>query len=145
MNLENPTTPEIPGSNPAPRIDEPCRTCAPFIPAGDKREVGCGPMKIMTEREITVLGAMRKIKKEVLKIKRRRRLAEEDLQRRVLPNRAGNTRHFEIREKLRRQGLAEDILYFNQRLALMKEQWQEMDHERTEAANERMRLLGHRP
>jgi len=100
-------------------------------------------MPIMTDREIAVLGAMRGVKKEVSKIKRRLRLVEEDLAKPPRPKTAGNISFHETREELWRQGLAEEAASLNQRLIVLKEQWQSMDRERIEAAEERMRLLGH--
>ena len=118
MNPENHTIRDNHGPDPAPENIEPCRHCDPLLMSQGGGETGCQPMPVMTDREIAVLGSMRGVKKEVYEIKRRLRLAEEDLP-------------------------SEEVASLNQRLIVLKEQWQEMDHERMEAAEERMRLLGH--
>ena len=69
----------------------------------------------MTEREIQALAAMRRLKEEASKIKRR----------------MGQT-----------EG-SDDWKAFSRRLGDLREEWKKMDQERMDAAEERMRLLGH--
>jgi hypothetical protein len=72
----------------------------------------------MTERELKVLASMRRLKEEVSEIKARLREME--------------------RQKDREDGSALSV-----RLADLKAEWKKMDKERMDAAEERMRLLGH--
>lgn len=74
---------------------------------------------LLTKREVEVLDRMRRIKEEARET--RRRLAD------TLPQ-----------QTQEREGLF-------LRLSLLKKQWQDVDRERIDAAEERMRLLGHSP
>ena len=72
----------------------------------------------MTDREFKSLAAMRRLKEEASKIKNHMR-------------------------QMDKQGMREDRMTLSLRLAALKEEWKEMDLERMDAAEERMRLLGH--
>lgn len=75
-------------------------------------------LSFMTERELRVLASMRRMKQEVQKVKA------------------------ELRES-ERQGSWEDVPALQGHLAELRAEWKKMDREREEAAEERMRLLGH--
>lgn len=75
-------------------------------------------LPFMTEREIRVLAAMRRLKQEASEIKSRVR-------------------------RMEREGLWEDRTDLYARLADLRAEWKKMDQERVDAAEERMRLLGH--
>lgn len=75
-------------------------------------------LSFMTERELRVLSSMRRLKQDVQKAKS------------------------EMRE-LERRGLSDDVAALQGHLAELKAEWKKMDREREEAAEERMRLLGH--
>jgi hypothetical protein len=72
----------------------------------------------MTDREFKVLASMRRLKQEVAEIKAR------------------------VRE-MEQQGIAENGSALPMRLADLRAEWKRMDKERMDAAEERMRLLGH--
>lgn len=73
------------------------------------------PLHFMTEREIKVLAAMRCLKGEASALK----------------------------ERLRQLDESEDRTVLSGRLADLRAEWKRMDQERMDAAEERMRLLGH--
>ena len=75
-------------------------------------------LHFMTERELQVLASMRLLKQEVSEIKARMREMEQ-------------------------QGISEDGSALPVRLADLRAEWKKMDKERMDAAEERMRLLGH--
>ena len=75
-------------------------------------------LHFMTEREMQVLAAMRRLKEEASRIKNDMR-------------------------QMDKHGMSEDRMALSRRLADLKEEWKEMDKERMDAAEERMRLLGH--
>ncbi len=75
-------------------------------------------MHFMTERELRVLASMRRLKEEVSRIKAHMREMEQ-------------------------QGASEDGPALSERLAELRAEWKKMDQERMDAAEERMRLLGH--
>jgi hypothetical protein len=75
-------------------------------------------LHFMTEREIQALAAMRRLKKEASEVKGRMRQAEE-------------------------RGMSEDGKGLSEQLAELRAEWKKMDRERMDAAEERMRLLGH--
>lgn len=75
-------------------------------------------LHFMTEREFEVLASMRRLKREVSEIKARMREMEQ-------------------------QGGSEDGSALPMRLADLRAAWKRMDQERVDAAEERMRLLGH--
>jgi|GEM_PF-3005667 len=72
----------------------------------------------MTQREFRVLASMRRLKQEVSEIKASMR-------------------------EMERQGILEDGSALPVRLADLRAEWEKMDKERMDAAEERMRLLGH--
>lgn len=75
-------------------------------------------LHFMTERELQVLASMRRMKREVSEIKARMREMEQ-------------------------QGISEDGSALPVRLADLRAAWKKLDKERMDAAEERMRLLGH--
>lgn len=75
-------------------------------------------LHFMTERELQVLASMRRLKQEVSKIKA-------------------------LMREMERQGILEDGSVLPVRLAELRAEWKKMDKERMDAAEERMRLLGH--
>ena len=75
-------------------------------------------LHFMTERELQVLASMRHLKQEVSEIKARMREMEQ-------------------------QGISEDGSSLPVRLADRRAAWKKLDKERMDAAEERMRLLGH--
>jgi len=75
-------------------------------------------LHFMTERELQVLASMRRLKQEVSETKVRMREMEQ-------------------------QGISEDGSALPVRLADLRAEWKKMDKERMDAAEERMRLLGH--
>jgi hypothetical protein len=72
----------------------------------------------MTEREIEVLAVMRRLKGEASKIKNDMR-------------------------QMDKQGMSEDRMNLSLQLAELRDEWKRVDKERMDAAEERMRLLGH--
>ena len=72
----------------------------------------------MTEREFQVLASMRRLKQEVSEIKASMREMEQ-------------------------QGILEDGSALPMQLADLRAEWKRLDKERMDAAEERMRLLGH--
>jgi hypothetical protein len=75
-------------------------------------------LHFMTERELQVLASMRRLKQEVSEIKASMREMEQ-------------------------QGILGDGSAHPVRLADLRAEWKKMDKERMDAAEERMRLLGH--
>ena len=75
-------------------------------------------LHFMTERELQVLASMRRLKQEVSEIKARTR-------------------------EMGQQGTLEDGSALPIRLADLRAEWKKLDQERMDAAEERMRLLGH--
>ena len=107
---------EIVESSPEPESGPDCSFCTvlcqspPGENTSDSRSV-----HFMTEREIQVLAAMRRLRAEASEIKRHMRQMEG----------------------------SEDRMAFSRRLSDLREEWKKMDQERVDAAEERMRLLGH--
>lgn len=106
------------------RIIEPgssadCGFCSPLCQSTPGKGAPDSPsLHLMTEREMQVLAAMRRLKEEASKIKSRIR-------------------------RMDKQGLTEERIALSERLADLKEEWRKRDKERMDAAEERMRLLGH--
>ncbi len=75
-------------------------------------------MHFMTERELRVLASMRRLKEEVHEIKAQMR-------------------------KLEGKGSSEEERTHSAKLEELRAEWRKMDQERMDAAEERMRLLGH--
>ncbi len=86
--------------------------------APGKSPSGSPSLHFMTERELRVLASMRRLKLEVSEIKASMR-------------------------ELEQQGITEDGSALPLRLADLRAEWKKMDKERMDAAEERMRLLGH--
>jgi len=114
-----------------PRLQEVTRETAEPEPSSDCGFCGllCGgtpgkspadspSLHFMTERELQVLASMRRLKQEVSEIKVRMREMEQ-------------------------QGISEDGSGLPVRLTDLRAEWKKLDKERTDAAEERMRLLGH--
>jgi hypothetical protein len=96
-----------------------CEFCG-ILCRSESGEDGSAPSGInfMTERELRVLASMRRLKEEVAGIK-------------------GHMR------KMEGQGSSEEALALSALLTELREDWQKLDKERMDAAEERMRLLGH--
>jgi hypothetical protein len=107
---------EVAESSPAPESEPDCAFCTILCqsPPGENPSDSQAP-HFMTEREIQVLAAMRRLREEVSEIKRHMRQTEG----------------------------SEDRMAFSRRLGDLREEWKKMDQERVDAAEERMRLLGH--
>ena len=82
------------------------------------RPADTGSTHFMTEREIQVLASMRRVKQEVSEIKASMREMEQ-------------------------QGILDDRSALPMRLTDLRTEWKRLDKERMDAAEERMRLLGH--
>jgi phage-related minor tail protein len=120
-----------------------CKLCALWSEESartDSRQT----LRFMTDREIAVLDSMRVLKKEASRIKRRMKRMQKDLGDLHPTERTYNGRgYFGAESKLWVQGLQEDWINLSERLDRLRARWKELDLARVEAANERMRLLGH--
>ena len=107
---------EVAQSSHEPETEPDCSFCSfvcqssPGEDPSDKRS-----FHFMTEREIRILAAMRRLKQEVS----------------------------EIKMHMGRMEGSDDRMVFSRRLGVLREEWKKMDQERMDAAEERMRLLGH--
>ena len=102
-----------------PDPDADCEFCSLLCgSAPGKGHADPPSLHFMTERELQVLASMRRLKQEVSEIKARMREMEQ-------------------------QGVSEDRSALLVQLADMRAEWEKMDKERMDAAEERMRLLGH--
>jgi len=107
---------EIAESPSEPETEPDCSFCSfvcqssPGEDPSDKRS-----LHFMTNREVQILAAMRRLKEEVSEIKK----------------------HMGQREG------SDDPMVFSRRLGVLREEWKKLDQERMDAAEERMRLLGH--
>jgi len=115
-------------------------------PCGGSKKPSAGSWRFMTEREFSVLKAMRSLREKAVSIRKRIRALERSLQesrgpKREAPPAPASTDTAE--DLLWEQQMAEELLYHCDRLAVLKQQWKEMDVERMAAQEERMRLLGH--
>jgi len=113
---KDPTLLEVVQSPPEPETGPDCLFCTLLCqsPQGEDPSDNRS-FHFMTEREIRILAAMRRLKEEVSDIKRRMGQMEE----------------------------SDDRMAFCRRLGDLREEWKKMDQERMDAAEERMRLLGH--
>lgn len=104
---------------PEPETGSDCEFCSLLCGSTHGKDPDDPPsLHFMTERELQVLASMRRLKKEVYGIKVRMREMEE-------------------------QGILEDGSALPMRLADLRAEWKRLDQERMDAAEERMRLLGH--
>ena len=104
-------------AEPEPSSD--CEFCSHLCGGTPGKSPGDSPsLHFMTERELQVLASMRRMKQEVSEIKARMREMEQ-------------------------QGISEDGSALPVRLADLRAAWKKLDKERMDAAEERMRLLGH--
>ena len=102
-----------------PESSPECKLCSSLCQNTAQRSAPGSPsIELMTEREIRVLAAMRGLKEEASKIKSRMR-------------------------QMDKEGMSEDRMTVSRRLADLKDEWKKLDKERMDAAEERMRLLGH--
>ena len=112
-------------------IDEFCTTCHQYF---DKEDECWGNYVPLTRDEEAILARMREVKAEVAAVKKR---LEE------IEGRNG----FEIpREGQDRGKVGDDQALWleqNQLMATLREEWQELDIRRQEAATFRMKILGH--
>ncbi len=128
---------------------EPIDSCGLCTSLFTKEEPAKGSKgwRFMTEREFTVLKAMRGLRERAVKIKKRIRGIKEDLRDRPGRGREkvveGAADEDVLLERAWEQQMAEELLDHCARLATLKDQWGEMDLERMEAQEERMRQLGH--
>lgn len=114
LRLEK-VTPELP----EPESPSDCEFCSLLCNSGSGEAPGDpSSLHFMTERELRVLASMRRMKEEVSRIKAHMREKEE-------------------------QGASEDRPALSERLADLRAEWKKLDKERMDAAEERMRLLGH--
>ncbi len=145
----NPEKAGVGKESPAEEIDS-CGLCSALFSKNEEKssrggtgKPSGGPWRFMTEREFSVLKAMRSLRDKAVKIKKRIRAIEKELgsgPRTDSKESAGNDRADEV---LWEQQMAEELLYHCDRLTTLKQQWSEMDMERMAAQEERMRLLGH--
>ena len=104
---------------PEPETASDCEYCSLLCGSASGNNPDDPPsLHFMTERELRVLASMRRLKKEVSEIKARLREMEQ-------------------------QGILEDGSALPMRLADLRAEWKKLDQERMDAAEERMRLLGH--
>jgi len=113
---KNPRLQEVAERSPEPESGPDCTFCTLLCPSppGESPSDSRSP-HFMTEREIQVLAAMRCLREEASEIKRHMRQMER----------------------------SEDWMALSRRLGDLREEWKKMDQERMDAAEERMRLLGH--
>ena len=122
---------------------QPCGLCAN---EASEREIEGNARKtwrFMTEREFSVLKAMRGLREKAVKIKKRIRRIEKDMETKTVPEEVVVREQPENQDQLWEQEMAEDLLHHCDNLSKLKEQWKQMDNERIAAREERMRLLGH--
>jgi hypothetical protein len=110
---------------------------------GNKKESSGAPWRFMTEREFTVLKAMKTLREKAAKIKNRIRKIRKDLETKTRRQADAPPDLNREMETLWEQQMAEELLNHCERLARLKQEWREMDQERMAAQEERMRLLGH--
>jgi hypothetical protein len=110
---------EISQETPEPESASDCEFCGLLCHSDPKKGPDEAPSPhFMTERELRVLASMRRLKEEVSRIKE------------------------EIRS-MEQQGTPEDISNLSATMEDLRAEWKRMDEERMDAAEERMRLLGH--
>jgi hypothetical protein len=106
-------------AEPEPETVSDCEFCSLLCGSTPAKSPADPPsLHFMTERELQVLASMRRLKQEVSEIKARMREMEQ-------------------------QGISEDGSALPVRLADLRAAWKKLDRERMDAAEERMRLLGH--
>ena len=106
-------------AEPEPETASDCEFCSLLCGSTPGRNPADAPsLHFMTERELQVLASMRRLKQEVSEIKACMREMEQ-------------------------QGISEEGSDLPVRLADLRAEWKKLDKERTDAAEERMRLLGH--
>ena len=116
---KGPILQEVTESIAEPKLSPNCGFCSLLCQSNPGKGAPDSPsLHFMTEREIQVLAAMRRLKEEASKIKSHMRRMDE-------------------------AGMSEDRMALSGRLADLKEEWKKMNKERMDAAEERMRLLGH--
>jgi hypothetical protein len=112
-------------------IDEFCTTCHQYF---DKEDECWGNYVPLTRDEEAILAQMREVKAKVAAVKKRLKEIE-------------GKKGFEIpREKQDRGEVGHDQALWleqNQLMATLREEWQELDLRRQEAASFRMKILGH--
>lgn len=113
---KKPRLQEVSEPTASPELEQDCAFCGLFCqsrPPGGPSE--SSSPHFMTEREMNALAAMRRLKAEASEVKRRLRQPENTDDRKALC----------------------------ERLTDLRAAWRRIDRERMEAAEERMRLLGH--
>jgi len=115
-NEKDPRLQVVAQSSHEPEAEPDCAFCSFVCQSSPRKDLsGDRSFHFMTEREIRILAAMRRLKEEVSDIKRRMGQMEE----------------------------SDDRMAFYRRLGDLREEWKKMDQERMDATDERMRLLGH--
>jgi len=112
-------------------MDESCTACHQYFDKKDKCEGNYVPL---TRDEEAILARMREVKAEVAIIKKRLKEIE------------GKNGFQTPREGQERDRVRDDqAIWLEQRqlMATLREEWQELDLKRQEAASFRMKLLGH--
>ncbi len=129
---------------PAPVPEATCRFCALLCQTLELEAAGSHPESthFFTEREMRLLNRMIEARNEIRKLRKRMTQIEEDLATQSLVRDEGGKKWQEIRGKLWTQAMAEDTLFISERLTQLSHDWERMDQERIETAEERMRLLG---
>jgi len=112
-------------------IDESCTTCHQYF---DKKDECEGNYVPLTRDEEAILARMREVKAEVAAVKKRLKEIESK-------NGFQIPREGQDRGKVR----GDQALWLeqNQLMAALREEWQELDLKRQEAASFRMKILGH--
>ena len=106
-------------AEPEPETASDCGFCSLLCHSTSGKSPSDPPsLHFMTERELRVLASMRRLKQEVSEIKASMREMEQ-------------------------QGILQDGSALPARLADLRAEWKKMDKQRMDAAEERMRLLGH--
>jgi hypothetical protein len=135
---------EVEQTKPEPEAPQDCRFCAFARQSpSDEAPPAASSMHFMTEREMKALTAMRRIKEESSGVKNRMRQMEAELGYGPFQGEQNGKGSYETRGKTWMQGMSEDWMELARRLDHLREEWKKMDQEREDAAEERMRLLGH--
>jgi hypothetical protein len=113
---KDPRVQEVLESSPEPESGSDCEVCTLLCQSSPGEDPSDShSVHFLTERELQVLAAMRRLKAEASEIKRH----------------------------IQQMKGSDDQRAFYRRLGDLREEWKKMDQERMDAAEERMRLLGH--
>lgn len=131
---------------PVPERDDgiSCDFCARWCDTVTKEDTaGSMPAYFMTEREHMILAEMRRIKEAARSLKNRMGEIEKYLVDNMVEMDGPGKEPKGEEKDLRIRHMAEDWMLMAQRLDALRKLWKNKDRERLEAAEERMRLLGH--